>query len=148
MVANLGVFGFGAYVFFAAMNATFLPIIYFFYPETKQRSLEEIDLIFAKGYLENISYVKAAQDLPSLTDREIEAMAREYGFVDADDEKAAGEKRDDNSRSGSEAGEEKTTTTHTDATPVVPESQNDGIVETAPPAHVIDHSKHEGFRND
>ncbi|KAL3419218.1 hypothetical protein PVAG01_09440 [Phlyctema vagabunda] len=82
--------GWGTYCFFAVINACFLPIIYFFYPETARRSLEEIDLIFAKGYLENISYVKAAEQLPRLNDREIEGMAREYGFMGADEETKVG----------------------------------------------------------
>ena len=78
--------GWGTYLFFACINACFFPCIYYFYPETAGRSLEEIDLIFAKGYLENISYVKAAQQMPFLSDEEIEHKAIEYGFVDADDE--------------------------------------------------------------
>ncbi|KAJ5330125.1 General substrate transporter [Penicillium brevicompactum] len=68
------------YLFFAIMNAVFIPGMYLFYPETAGRSLEEIDLIFAKGYCENMSYVKAAYELPRLTDDEIEAKAAEYGF--------------------------------------------------------------------
>ncbi len=87
MITNIG---WGTYLFFAIVNACFLPIIYFFYPETARRSLEEIDLIFAKGHLERISYVKAAKELPYLTDEEIEAKAVEYGFVDADAEERAG----------------------------------------------------------
>jgi len=78
--------GWGTYLVFACINAGFFPIIYFFYPETKKRSLEEIDLIFAKGYLENMGYVRAAKELPYLDDRGIEEKAREYGFVDSDDE--------------------------------------------------------------
>jgi sugar porter (SP) family MFS transporter len=89
MIANIS---WGTYLFFAVVNACFIPIIYLFYPETRRRSLEEIDLIFAKGYLENISYVKASFDMPYLNDREVEAMAREYGFVDADEEFKVGEK--------------------------------------------------------
>lgn len=47
----------GTYLFFAVLNAIFFPILYFFYPETSGRTLEEIDLIFAKGYCENmVSY--------------------------------------------------------------------------------------------
>lgn len=76
----------GTYLVFACINAGFLPIIYFFYPETKKRSLEEIDLIFAKGYLENMSYVRAAKELPYLNDHEIKAKATEYGFAESDDE--------------------------------------------------------------
>ena len=63
------------------------------YPETKRRSLEEIDLIFAKGYLEKMSYVRAANEMAYLTDEEIEAKAIEYGFVDADAEIQIGENK-------------------------------------------------------
>lgn len=52
----------------------------FFYPETAGRSLEEIDIIFAKGYCEKMSYVRAAKELPKLSDEEIEQKALEYGF--------------------------------------------------------------------
>ncbi|TGO55162.1 hypothetical protein BOTNAR_0251g00020 [Botryotinia narcissicola] len=44
MIANIS---WGTYLFFAVVYACFIPIIYFFYPETKRRSLEEIDIIFA-----------------------------------------------------------------------------------------------------
>ncbi|PMD66660.1 uncharacterized protein K444DRAFT_639735 [Hyaloscypha bicolor E] len=87
-------------LFFAIVNACFLPIIYFFYPETKKRSLEEIDLIFAKGYLEKISYVQASFDMPFLSDREVEAMAREYGFADSDEEEKVGAKLEGNREDG------------------------------------------------
>lgn len=71
------------------MNAIFFPILYFFYPETAGRSLEEIDLIFAKGYLEKMSYVRASFELPRLSEEEIDAKAREYGFIsDSDNEKS------------------------------------------------------------
>lgn len=77
--------GWGTYLFFAAVNACFLPIIYFFFPETARRSLEEIDLIFAKGYTENTSYVTAAKNLPSLSEREIREMMIQYGLASNDD---------------------------------------------------------------
>lgn len=82
MVAHIG---WGTYLFFAAVNACFIPFIYFFYPETSHRSLEEIDLIFAKGYHENISYVKASKELPRLTVQDMEALATQYGLAEAND---------------------------------------------------------------
>lgn len=78
--------GWGTYLFFAIMNAIFLPILYFFYPETAGRSLEEIDIIFAKGHDEKISYVQAAKQLPKLNETEVADYARQYGFSGSDDE--------------------------------------------------------------
>lgn len=78
--------GWGTYLFFGVLNAIFIPIIYFFYPETSGRSLEEIDLIFAKGFTENISYVKAAQDLPQLNEEDIRRYAVENGYLSGDEE--------------------------------------------------------------
>jgi hypothetical protein len=83
MISNIG---WATYLVFAVINACFFPIIYFFYPETKKRSLEEIDIIFAKGYLENMSYVRASKELPYLDDRGVAEHAREYGFVSDDEE--------------------------------------------------------------
>ncbi|KAI5855056.1 general substrate transporter [Durotheca rogersii] len=79
MIANIG---WGTYLFFAVVNACFLPIIWFWYPETAKRSLEEIDIIFAKGFVENKSYVRAAEELPLLTDEQIEQEALRYGLID------------------------------------------------------------------
>jgi sugar porter (SP) family MFS transporter len=78
----------GTYLFFACVNAAFFPIIYIFYPETKMRSLEEIDIIFAKGFMENMTYVRAANELPYLDDAGVEAKAREYGFTFSEDERS------------------------------------------------------------
>ncbi|KAI1357264.1 general substrate transporter [Xylaria arbuscula] len=80
LVNNTGTYGWGTYLFFAILNAIFFPIIYYLYPETSGRSLEEIDVIFAKGYSENISYVKAAKELPFLSEDEVVSKAREYGI--------------------------------------------------------------------
>lgn len=76
--------GWGTYLFFAIVNACFFPVIYFYYPETARRSLEEIDLIFAKGYTEKMSYVSAAKQLPHLNAEEIREMAVQYGLAEAD----------------------------------------------------------------
>ncbi|KAK5658961.1 hypothetical protein OQA88_1779 [Cercophora sp. LCS_1] len=81
MITNIG---WGTYLFFTVVNASFLPIIWFFYPETARRSLEEIDIIFAKGHAEGISYVKAAEELPHLEPGEIEGYARQYGLIGVD----------------------------------------------------------------
>jgi hypothetical protein len=78
--------GWGTYLFFAVLNALFLPIIYFFYPETSGRSLEEIDLIFAKGYIEKKSYVLAAKEMPFLDDSELASYGREMGVDQCDEE--------------------------------------------------------------
>lgn len=80
----------GTYLLFAVLNAIFIPIIYVFYPETSGRSLEEIDLIFAKGYTEKMSYVRAAKELPSIDENEIERYARQYGGDDYSDEEKRG----------------------------------------------------------
>jgi hypothetical protein len=39
--------GWRTYIIFAALNASFVPIIYFFFPETKGLELEDMDRIFA-----------------------------------------------------------------------------------------------------
>lgn len=88
LVTNIG---WGTYLLFAALNASFLPIIYFFYPETSGRSLEEIDLIFAKGHLENMSYVRAAKELPHMDEHEIAQAVREYDIRSSDEEAPSSE---------------------------------------------------------
>lgn len=40
--------GYKTYIIFAVINAFIFPVVYFFYPETAYRSLEEIDAIFRK----------------------------------------------------------------------------------------------------
>lgn len=37
------------YTIFAVINAVIFPIVYFFFPETRYRSLEEMDMIFKKS---------------------------------------------------------------------------------------------------
>lgn len=80
MIDNIG---WGTYLFFGAMNALFFPIIYFFFPETANRSLEEIDIIFAKGFVEKKSYVQAAKEIPFLSPTEVEQEALRFGLVDS-----------------------------------------------------------------
>jgi sugar porter (SP) family MFS transporter len=86
MINGTGTSGWGTYCFFAVINACFFPILYLYYPETSGRSLEEIDLIFAKGKAENMSYVRAAKELPKLSETEIQEKAREYAYKLEDEE--------------------------------------------------------------
>jgi len=87
LIDNTGANGFGTYLFFAALNAIFFPILYFFYPETAGRTLEEIDVIFAKGFSERKSYVQAAKELPRLSENEVQEKSREYDVSLQDEER-------------------------------------------------------------
>lgn len=40
-------------------------------------------MLSLRGYYENISYVKAAKEMPRLTNDDMEALAEEYGLADA-----------------------------------------------------------------
>lgn len=73
----------GCYLFFAIMNFLWIPVIFFFYPETAGRSLEEVDVIFAKAYQEHRFSFKVASDMPYLSEEEVEREAINTGlFVD------------------------------------------------------------------
>lgn len=48
--------------------------------ETKRRSLEEIDVIFAKAYAQQEWYVRVADELPKLSIAEIESEAMKWGI--------------------------------------------------------------------
>ncbi|KAM0182211.1 hypothetical protein ACHAPF_001098 [Botrytis cinerea] len=53
------------YIYFAVFNACFLPLIYFFYPETKNLTLEQIDELFTgEKVLLHWKESMAATDLP------------------------------------------------------------------------------------
>ncbi|KAH9938532.1 general substrate transporter [Fomitopsis serialis] len=58
--------GWKTYVVFAALNAFIIPIVYFFFPETAGRSLEDMDVIFALAYNEGVSPVGVSlrKDVP------------------------------------------------------------------------------------
>jgi hypothetical protein len=58
--------GHWTYLIFAVINAIIVPVVYFFYPETAYRSLEEMDAIFhkVKGASGWFSVVKVAKDEP------------------------------------------------------------------------------------
>jgi len=56
----------GTYIVFASLNALIIPIVYFFFPETAGRSLEDMDVVFAVAYNEGVSPVGVSlrKDLP------------------------------------------------------------------------------------
>ncbi|PCH41296.1 sugar transporter [Wolfiporia cocos MD-104 SS10] len=58
--------GWKTYVVFAALNAFIIPIVYFFFPETAGRSLEDMDVVFALAYNEGVSPVAVSlrKDVP------------------------------------------------------------------------------------
>ena len=58
--------GYNTYTVFACINAFIVPCVYFFYPETAGRSLEEMDEIFndVKGFKGAFTVVKVANEKP------------------------------------------------------------------------------------
>lgn len=92
----------GAYLFFAVMNYLFVPIIFFFYPETAGRSLEEIDIIFAKAHADGRQPWRVAATLPKLSFKEIEAQGTQLGLYDGDFEKEGFDVKEDVSSSASD----------------------------------------------
>ncbi|EGO01820.1 hypothetical protein SERLA73DRAFT_48615 [Serpula lacrymans var. lacrymans S7.3] len=54
------------YIVFAALNAFIVPCVYFFFPETAGRSLEDMDVVFALAYNEGVSPVAVSlrRDVP------------------------------------------------------------------------------------
>jgi hypothetical protein len=76
--------GWKTYIVYAVLNASFIPIIYFFLVETKGRSLEELDVIFAapgnpvrneKRMPHNISIAEGRRIL-GLDDDEVEEKSK------------------------------------------------------------------------
>ncbi|KAI3403081.2 STL1 [Candida oxycetoniae] len=87
--------GWGTYLFFACINYAFIPVIFFFYPETAGRSLEEIDIIFAKAHMENRQAWRVAATMPKLSLQDIEDEAKNLGLYDDDFEKEDFETKED-----------------------------------------------------
>lgn len=58
--------GYKTYVVFAAINALMVPCVYFFFPETAGRSLEEMDEIFhqLRGLGGALAVVRVAETVP------------------------------------------------------------------------------------
>ncbi|GAV54312.1 hypothetical protein ZYGR_0AL00440 [Zygosaccharomyces rouxii] len=84
----------GCYLFFAVMNLIYLPIIFFFYPETAGRSLEEIDIIFAKAHVDGTLPWMVAHRLPKLSMTEVEDYSQSLGLHEDDIEKEEYDEKD------------------------------------------------------
>ena len=67
---------FYTYVIFAAFNAIIVPVVYFFFPETAGRSLEDMDVVFALAYNEGVSPVGVSlrKDVPLAGTPEADAI--------------------------------------------------------------------------
>ena len=64
------------YIVFGALNAFIFPIVYFFFPETSGRSLEDMDVVFALAYNEGVSPVGVSlrKDVPRAGTREADVI--------------------------------------------------------------------------
>jgi len=65
--------GYKTYIIFAVINAFMVPCVYFFFPETAYRSLEEMDEIFHKT-TNSFDVVKIAHDMPHRYDKRGELL--------------------------------------------------------------------------
>ncbi|KAF2718202.1 general substrate transporter [Polychaeton citri CBS 116435] len=77
--ANLG---YQTYIIFAVFNAAIIPCVWWFFPEPKGRSLEELDVIFASAHADGDNPVKRARDMPHLEDSQLEAELMKYFSVE------------------------------------------------------------------
>lgn len=64
------------YIVFAALNAFIIPVVYFCFPETAGRSLEDMDVIFALAHKEGVSPVGVSlrTDVPAAGTPEADAI--------------------------------------------------------------------------
>lgn len=61
--------GWKTYIVFAALNATWVPIIFFFFPETKGLELEDVDRLFSRSessssFVGKVQIVSVAKNAP------------------------------------------------------------------------------------
>lgn len=80
--------GYKTYIVFAVINAFMLPCVYFFYPETAYRSLEEMDEIFHHT-TNAFDVVKIANEMPKRYGKKGEILIR----YDDTEEYAAAQRR-------------------------------------------------------
>lgn len=63
---------------FAVFNAAIIPVVYFFFPEPKGRSLEELDVIFASAYVDKVNPVQRAKEMRHIEGSELESELDKY----------------------------------------------------------------------
>lgn len=80
--------GYQTYIIFAVINAAIAPVVYFFYPETAYRSLEEMDTIFHKT-TSIFNVVSVARNEPRMYGKNGEVL-RLYEETEEAAEKRAG----------------------------------------------------------
>ena len=78
----------GVYLFFALVNLLAIPFGWFFYVETAGRELEEIDIIYARAYVEKRWPFMVSKEMPKLSFEEIAQQGRELG-LDINDHSAS-----------------------------------------------------------
>lgn len=66
------------YIMFAVFNAAIIPCVYLFFPETKGRTLEELDVVFASANAEGISPVTQARWMPKMEGVELDQELQKY----------------------------------------------------------------------
>lgn len=69
---------------FAMANIIFLPFIYFFYPETAGRTLEELDVVYAHGHVTQRRPTLIAAELPKLDEHQVKVMTDRYDIHGSD----------------------------------------------------------------
>jgi sugar porter (SP) family MFS transporter len=73
--------GYRLYIIWAVLNASFVPITWFFYPETARRSLEEVDEIFAN---EKFGVTHTRKPAPKRRQESFATMRDESPSIDAE----------------------------------------------------------------
>lgn len=71
--------GYRLYIIWAVLNASFVPITYLFYPETAQRSLEDMDQVFLNEKF-GITKTRSPGPTKSMEDEEMEAYGGDGTF--------------------------------------------------------------------
>jgi hypothetical protein len=95
--------GYKTYIVFAVINAFMVPSVYFFFPETAYRSLEEMDEIFHKT-TNPFNVVKIAHDMPHRYDKHGELL---IAYDETEEAREVGQRRRSSIAASHGADEEK-----------------------------------------